>query len=337
LNSVVVKYLATNSRSPILLSRIYPPSTHSTFEPEGKGRLHGLFIYYYLSNQTIQERIILLIDKQMKVSSLSSLLVSTVIGFLFSTLSQFAFIRIMSVAGGSSSCPNEVFTDDKPLMTVSDLISQPPETIVNEIGGIYEHSPWVVETLLLKEETSKITTVSELAARLKLIVNGASDDKKLTLLQAHPDLCEKVEAMKLLTVESKEEQSKSGLQSMEGEELDKFKSMNESYRAKFGFPFILAVRNASKSTVLSALEGRLKNSSSQREFMVALDQVHNIAWMRLLSKVNTDDAAGFLTCHGTCYPCLFVCEIFAVSTFAIIIAIFPNIIYSQFYWIATTK
>jgi 2-oxo-4-hydroxy-4-carboxy-5-ureidoimidazoline decarboxylase len=216
----------------------------------------------------------------------------------------------MSAAGESSSCSNRDCTDDNPLMTVSDLISQPPETIVNEIGGIYEHSPWVVETLLKEEETSKITTVSELAARLKLIVNEASDDKKLTLLQAHPDLCEKVEAMKLLTVESQEEQSKSGLQSMEGEELDKFKSMNESYRTKFGFPFILAVRNASKSTVLSALEGRLKNSSSQREFMVALDQVHNIAWMRLLSKVNTDDAAGFLTCHGTCYPYLFIWEIF---------------------------
>jgi 2-oxo-4-hydroxy-4-carboxy-5-ureidoimidazoline decarboxylase len=215
----------------------------------------------------------------------------------------------MSAAGESSSCSNRDCTDDNPLMTVSDLISQPPETIVNEIGGIYEHSPWVVETLLKEEETSKITTVSELAARLKLIVNEASDDKKLTLLQAHPDLCEKVEAMKLLTVESQEEQSKSGLQSMEGEELDKFKSMNESYRTKFGFPFILAVRNASKSTVLSALEGRLENSSSQREFMVALDQVHNIAWMRLLSKVNTDDAAGFLTCHGTCYPCLFIWEI----------------------------
>lgn len=73
--------------------------------------------------------------------------------------------------------------------------------------------------------------------------------------------------------------------------------MNESYKKKFGFPFILAVRNASKTTVLSAIEGRLNNSSPQREYTVALDQVHNIAWMRLLTKVNTDDAAGFLTCH----------------------------------------
>ena len=108
---------------------------------------------------------------------------------------------------------------------------------------------------------------------------------------------------------------------------DKFRNMGQEH----------GKRQISKSTVLSALEGRLKNSSSQQEFMVALDQVHNIAWMRLLSKVNTDDAAGFLTCHGTCYHCLCVCEIFAVSTFVIIIAIFPNIISFQFYSIATTK
>ena len=104
--------------------------------------------------------------------------------------------------------------------------------------------------------------------------------------------------MKSLTKESQEEQSKSGLQSLTDEELKKFKAMNESYKNKFGFPFILAVRNANKNMVLSALEGRLHNSSSQKEFNVALEQVHNIAWMRLLTKVNTDEAAGFLTCHG---------------------------------------
>ena len=67
--------------------------------------------------------------------------------------------------------------------------------------------------------------------------------------------------------------------------------------SKFGFPFILAVRNASKNTVLSALEGRLPHSV-EKEFVTAMEQVHKIAWMRLLSKINTDDAKGFLTCHG---------------------------------------
>lgn len=207
----------------------------------------------------------------------------------------------MSVAGSTSSTTQETCDADKPesLPTVSELVSKPSETIVSVLGGIYEHSPWVAEEFTKEsEETLKaISTVSELAARLKAIVNDSSDEQKLALLRAHPDLCAKVEAMKKLTKESQEEQSRSGLQSITGDELVSFKAMNESYKNKFGFPFILAVRNASKSTVLGALEGRLNNSSSQREFNTALEQVHNIAWMRLLTKVNTDAAAGFLTCH----------------------------------------
>ncbi len=203
-------------------------------------------------------------------------------------------------AAASTSCTAEETCDAEVLPTVSELVSLSSEEIVGLLGGIYEHSAWVAEEFTIEDEEAlkKISTVSELAAKLKSIVNESSDEQKLELLRAHPDLCEKIEALKLLTKESQEEQSRSGLQSMTGDELAKFKAWNESYKSKFGFPFILAVRNASKSTVLSAIEGRLHNSSSQREFNTALEQVHNIAWMRLLTKVNTDAAAGFLTCHG---------------------------------------
>ena len=205
----------------------------------------------------------------------------------------------MSLAASTSSTADETCDPDV-LPTVSELVAQPAEEIISVLGGIYEHSPWVAEQFTKEnDETLKaVSTVTELAARLKSIVNESSDDQKLALLRAHPDLCEKVEKLKSLTKESQEEQSRSGLHTMTDDELAKFKTMNESYKTKFGFPYILAVRNASKSTVLGALEGRLYNSYSQREFNVALEQVHNIAWMRLLTKVNTDNAAGFLTCHG---------------------------------------
>jgi 2-oxo-4-hydroxy-4-carboxy-5-ureidoimidazoline decarboxylase len=219
----------------------------------------------------------------------------------------FLVYNIMSVAGSTSSAAKETcdggdfnYVGHAVLMTVPELVAQPSEKIVSVLGGIYEHSQWVAEKFTKEDEKTlkTVSTVSELAARLKSIVNESSDEQKLALLRAHPDLCEKVEAVKALTKESQEEQSRSGLQSMTEEELKQFKTMNESYKNKFGFPFILAVRNANKDTVLSALEGRLYNGSSQREFNIALEQVHNIAWMRLLTKVNTDDAAGFLTCHG---------------------------------------
>jgi 2-oxo-4-hydroxy-4-carboxy-5-ureidoimidazoline decarboxylase len=183
------------------------------------------------------------------------------------------------------------------IITVTVLMSKSNKEIFDFLSGIYEHSPWVAETLVAQTDAcSAITTVSALAAAMKKIVDDASNEQKMALLLAHPDLCEKVGKMEKLTKESQEEQSSAGLQTLTEEELESFTSNNTAYRAKFGFPFILAVRNASKYTVLSALQGRLPNAA-EREFAVALEQVHKIAWMRLLSKLNTEDAAGFLTCH----------------------------------------
>lgn len=182
-------------------------------------------------------------------------------------------------------------------ITVKDLVSKTPDDLTEFLGGIYEHSPWVSKALAEKTDLLKsIKTITDLALAMKTIVDESSKEQKMTLLCAHPDLCEKVAKLKELTAESQEEQSKAGLQSMEGEELERFNTLNSSYRKKFNFPFILAVRNATKYTVLSALEGRLPNPP-EVEFAGALVQVHKIAWMRLLSKINTEDAAGFLTCH----------------------------------------
>jgi len=195
----------------------------------------------------------------------------------------------MGSSDGSSSC----------LPTVAELLSKPREDIMEALGGLYEHSPWAAEGFLEStsaEERSKLSTVTELAEALKVVVDNAPRENQLELLRAHPDLAAKVEKLKTLTADSQTEQNSAGLQSLVGDELVAFTAMNESYKTKFGFPFILAVRNASKDTVLSALRGRL-NNPQQQEFATAIEQVHKIAWMRLLSKINTDDAQGFLTCH----------------------------------------
>lgn len=189
-------------------------------------------------------------------------------------------------------------TDAKP--TVEELLSKSEEEIVTYLGGIYEHSYWVAEKLVKnKYECSSESTITALAAAMKTIVDEASQEEKMILLKAHPDLCEKVgqkDSTVVLTKESEEEQSRAGLQSLTEEELARFTRLNNAYKEKFNFPFILAVRNASKYTVLSALEGRLPNPV-EKEFPAAFEQVHKIAWMRLLSLINTDEAPGFLTCH----------------------------------------
>lgn len=183
------------------------------------------------------------------------------------------------------------------MISVEALVAKEPSEILEELGGIYEHSSWVADTLVKNPDAFRsLKTVTELAKAMKEIVDNASHEQKLTLLCAHPDLCEKVAKLKELTKDSQEEQSKAGLQSMEGEELAKFTQMNSSYREKFKFPFILAVRNATKYTVLSALEGRLPNTV-ENEVAGALEQVHKIAWMRLLTKYYSADYPGFLTCH----------------------------------------
>ncbi len=217
---------------------------------------------------------------------------------LSSSLSLASLGTRMADSASKQTCsPADSCSDDSELPTVSELLSQPSETIVQVLGGIYEHSSWVAESFVQQTEKSHISTVTQLAHQLKGIVDASTQDQKLALLNAHPDLCEKVETMKELTSESQEEQSRAGLQSMDASEMAAFKQNNAAYKTKFGFPFILAVRNASKHTVLSALEGRLTHSQPQ-ELATAIEQVHKIAWMRLLSKVNTDNAEGFLTCHG---------------------------------------
>lgn len=180
--------------------------------------------------------------------------------------------------------------------TVQELLSKSPDEISSFLGGIYEHSAWVAEAFVAQGAHDGIDSVTALATALKSIVDGSTHDKKLALLRAHPDLCEKVSTLEKLTKESQEEQGRSGLQSLTEEELERFTKHNNEYKAKCSFPFILAVRNVTKYTVLAALEGRVENSV-EKEFVIALQQVHKIAWMRLLAKINTDDAKGFLTCH----------------------------------------
>jgi 2-oxo-4-hydroxy-4-carboxy-5-ureidoimidazoline decarboxylase len=188
-------------------------------------------------------------------------------------------------------------TMEMSMPTVKELLSKPTSEITSFLGGIYEHSVWVAEELVQRADAyASFETVTDLAARMKSIVDDASKEKKMELLCAHPDLCEKVGKFESLTEESIEEQSRSGLQSLTEEETERFNTMNTAYRTKFGFPFILAVRNATKFTVLAALEGRLPHPV-EKEFVIALEQVHKIAWMRLLSKISTVDAKGFLTCH----------------------------------------
>jgi len=153
------------------------------------------------------------------------------------------------------------------------------DDFVQRYGGIYEHSPWVAERVILLFEGA--TPDTELLVRLMAdCVDNASVDRQLELIRAHPDLAGKAQVAGELTADSTEEQSKAGLDQCTADEFEKFQSLNTSYKEKFGFPFIMAVRESNRSQILDAFASRLDNDYSE-EFETALQEIHKIARLRL--------------------------------------------------------
>jgi 2-oxo-4-hydroxy-4-carboxy-5-ureidoimidazoline decarboxylase len=178
------------------------------------------------------------------------------------------------------------------MFTLEELNAKDAAGFEQALGGIYEESPWVARAVSGK---GPFKSVRALAEAMATIVNDADEETKLRLLRAHPDLAGRAALAGKVTAESSEEQSRAGLAHCTPEELEKFTALNNAYVKKFGFPFILAVRNATKRAILGAFERRLGNDSAA-ERTECLTQVHKIANMRLLEKVQ-HAPTGFLTCH----------------------------------------
>lgn len=142
------------------------------------------------------------------------------------------------------------------------------EEFVQRYGSIYEHSPWVAETAYGSED---------LSSAMRAVVEAAGQDKQLALLRAHPDLGEKLDT---LTPDSTSEQQGAGLNLCSPEEFREFHELNRTYKEKFGFPFIVAVKGMNRQDILERFRERIHNST-EAEFRTALDQVHRIAAFRL--------------------------------------------------------
>ena len=115
-------------------------------------------------------------------------------------------------------------------------------------------------------------------------MNAAPRDEKLALIKAHPDLAGRLALAKRLTADSLQEQGSAGLDRLTPEDLAKFTALNDSYRAKFGFPFIIAVKGLDRQAILAAFAARLGNDADS-EFDEALRQVDRIALLRLRERL----------------------------------------------------
>lgn len=155
---------------------------------------------------------------------------------------------------------------------------------VEAFGEIFEHTPQVAERTHAKGLDARCDTAAGLHAAMVATMNEMSRDEKLALIRAHPDLAGRLALAKELTADSTREQGAAGLDRLEPEELARFTELNDAYKARFGFPFIMAVKGASKEDILAAFHLRVR-SAPEEEFEEALRQIGRIALLRLADRL----------------------------------------------------
>jgi len=174
-------------------------------------------------------------------------------------------------------------------MSVDELPSKMSKSaFVNHFGALYEHSPWVAERAFQNGIDASQDTIEGLLIVLQKALFEASDAEKLNLINAHPDLAGKAALKKTLTADSNDEQSSAGLDQCSEEELAKFTELNNAYKTKFQFPFIMAVRGSNRHKILAAFETRLENDASL-EFQTAITEINKIAELRLRALYSGQD------------------------------------------------
>ena len=154
------------------------------------------------------------------------------------------------------------------------------EDFVNRFGGVFELSPWIAERAYALELGPAHDTSAGVHNALARAFRAASDEERLTVLKAHPDLAGKIAQAKRLTPESTAEQASAGLDALTDDERAEFTRLNTEYTNKFGFPFIIAVKGLNKDLVLDAFRLRIGHDRVT-EFAEACHQVERIARLRL--------------------------------------------------------
>jgi len=172
-----------------------------------------------------------------------------------------------------------------PPLTLEQLNQAPLEAAAALLDGLYEHSPWIAREALAQRP---FQSLAQLKYAMTQVLAHAPQDAQLALIRAHPELAGKAMVDKSLTAESTNEQSKAGLTHCTPQEFAHIQQLNRDYNAKFGFPFILAVRGPrgtglSKRDIIATFERRLQGHTDF-ELQECLRNIHRIAEIRLNDK-----------------------------------------------------
>lgn len=157
------------------------------------------------------------------------------------------------------------------------LNALPKDRFVEVLGGVFEKSPWIPEQVWPRRPFASTTALCEAMCD---VVATSGAEAQLGLIRAHPDLAGKAALAGDVTAASSAEQAGAGLDRLSEDEYGRFHTLNDRYRDRFGFPFVLAVKGHTKTSILAAFEARLPNSpEAERER--ALAEIYQIARFRL--------------------------------------------------------
>ena len=178
-------------------------------------------------------------------------------------------------------------------LTLDQLNAAPLPEALQMLDGLYEHSPWIAERALLLRPFASLAQLKHAMTR---VLDDAGIEPQLALIRAHPELAGKAMVSKTLTAESTNEQTKAGLTNCTPEEFAHIQQLNAAYNAKFGFPFILAVRGPrgtglTKAQIIAAFERRL-HGHPDFERQECLRNIHRIAEIRLNDKFGFEPVDG---------------------------------------------
>jgi 2-oxo-4-hydroxy-4-carboxy-5-ureidoimidazoline decarboxylase len=162
-------------------------------------------------------------------------------------------------------------------ITIQTINTLDRDAFVERLGSLFEGSPWIAaETWHVRP----FVDVDQLHDALCATMRAAPEQRQVALIRAHPDLAGKAAIAGDLTPESTREQASAGLDRLTPAEYERFNRLNTAYRDKFGFPFVICVREHTKGSILGGFEMRLRNDHS-REITAALDEIAKIARLRL--------------------------------------------------------
>lgn len=166
-------------------------------------------------------------------------------------------------------------------MKIAELNALDEASFEASLGHVFEHAPWVARRTALRRP---FADRQSLHTAMVAVIAEASEAEKLALLRGHPELAGKAAIAGNLTADSRREQKGAGLDQLTPAEYQRFHALNDAYKQKFGFPFIVAVKGLTKHDILAAFAARL-DSTRARELDTALEQVGRIGGFRLADAV----------------------------------------------------